>query len=97
MSQNYLIGNRRSRAWRCRAEQARPLGSQRTLTFGQWDALEERLDEFSRRAARTAAGEGDPVAVRDRPALGGDGRRAVRRPAAGRLPAAGRQEDTAGC
>jgi len=28
-------------------EQARPLGSKRTLTFGQPDALEERLDEFS--------------------------------------------------
>jgi len=46
VSQNYLLGNAFAGVALPR-EQARPLGSKRTLTFGQWDALEERLDEFS--------------------------------------------------
>jgi integrase len=46
VSQNYLIGNTFAGVALPR-EQARPLGSKRTLTFGQWDALQERLDEFS--------------------------------------------------
>ncbi len=46
VSQNYLIGNAFAGVALPR-EQARPLGSKRTLTFGQWDALQERLDEFS--------------------------------------------------
>ncbi len=45
VSQNYLLGNAFAGVALPR-EQARPLGSKRTLTFGQWDALEERLDEF---------------------------------------------------
>ncbi len=46
VSQNYLLGNAFAGVALPR-EQARPLGSKRTLTLGQWDALEERLDEFS--------------------------------------------------
>jgi len=46
VSQNYLLGNAFAGVALPR-EQARPLGSKRTLTFGQWDALEERLDELS--------------------------------------------------
>ena len=46
VSQNYLLGNAFAGVALPR-EQARPLGSKRTLTFDQWDALEERLDEFS--------------------------------------------------
>jgi integrase len=53
VSQNYLLGNAFAGVALPR-EQARPLGSRRTLTFGQWDALEERLDEFA----------GDPVGRR---------------------------------
>jgi integrase len=46
VSQNYLIGNAFAGVALPR-EQARPLGSKRTLTFAQWDALEDRLDELS--------------------------------------------------
>ena len=46
VSQNYLLGNAFAGVALPR-EQARPLGSRRTLTFDQWDALEERLDEFA--------------------------------------------------
>src|SRR5437763_1601252 len=46
VSQNYLLGNAFAGVALPR-EQARPLGSRRTLSFDQWDALEERLDEFS--------------------------------------------------
>ena len=46
VSQNYLIGNAFAGVALPR-EQARPLGSKRTLTFGQWDALEERLEKCS--------------------------------------------------
>ena len=87
VSQNYLLGNAFAGVALPR-EQARPLGSKRTLTFEQWDALEERLDEIS----------DDPLGRRRARAIrwlyatglapGGDGRRALRRSAAGRLPAA---------
>lgn len=46
VSQNYLLGNAFAGVALPR-EQARTLGSKRTLTFGQWDVLEERLDAFS--------------------------------------------------
>ena len=46
VSQNYLIGNAFAGVALPR-EKATQLGSKRTLTFGQWDALEERLEEFS--------------------------------------------------
>jgi hypothetical protein len=46
VSQNYLLGNAFAGVALPR-EQARPLGSKRTLTFDQWDALEERLNEFA--------------------------------------------------
>jgi hypothetical protein len=52
VSQNYLLGN--AFAGVAPREQTRPLGSKRALTFDQWDALEERLDEFS----------GDPLGSR---------------------------------
>ena len=59
VSQNYLIGNAFAGVALPR-EQARPLGSKRTLTFGQWDALEERLDEIS----GTALGRRQARAIR---------------------------------
>ena len=46
VSQNYLIGNAFAGVSLPR-ETGRALGSRRALTFGQWDALEERLEEIS--------------------------------------------------
>ena len=46
VSQNYLTGNAFAGVSLPR-ESGRALGSRRALTFGQWDALEERLDEIS--------------------------------------------------
>ena len=46
VSQNYLIGNAFAGVSLPR-EQGRAIGSRRALTFGQWDALEERLDEMA--------------------------------------------------
>ena len=46
VSQNYVIGNPFAGVSLPR-EAGRSLGSRRALTFGQWDALEERLDEIS--------------------------------------------------
>ena len=46
VSKNYLIGNAFAGVSLPR-EQGRALGSRRALTFGQWDALEERLDEMA--------------------------------------------------
>ena len=46
VSQNYLSGNAFAGVSLPR-ESGRALGSRRALTFGQWDALEERLDEIS--------------------------------------------------
>ncbi len=56
VSQNYLIGNPFA-AVALPRETGRVLGSRRTLTFHQWDAIEERLaamavDEIGRRRAR---------------------------------------------
>ena len=56
VSQNYLIGNAFAGISLPR-EAGRALGSRRALTFGQWDALEERLnaiavDAIGRRRAR---------------------------------------------
>ncbi len=59
VSQNYLLGNAFAGVALPR-EQARPLGSKRTLTFGQWDALEERLDKIS----QTALGRRQSRAIR---------------------------------
>ena len=58
VSQNYLIGNAFAGVALPR-EQGRVLGSKRTLSFGQWDALEERLDEIS----------GDPLGRRQARAI----------------------------
>ena len=44
--QNYLIGNAFAGVSLAR-ESGHSLGSRRALTLGQWDALEERLDEIS--------------------------------------------------
>ena len=46
VSQNYMIGNAFAGVSLPR-EQGRALGSRRALTFGQWDALEERLDAMA--------------------------------------------------
>jgi len=46
LSQNYVIGNPFA-AISLPREAGRSLGSRRALTFGQWDALEERLDEIA--------------------------------------------------
>jgi integrase len=46
ISQNYLIGTPFA-AVSLPREAGRSLGSRRALTFGQWDALEERLDEIA--------------------------------------------------
>ena len=46
VSQNYLIGNAFAGVSLPR-EQGRALGSRRALTFGQWDALEARLDAMA--------------------------------------------------
>jgi integrase len=46
ISQNYVIGNPFA-AVSLPREAGRSLGSRRALTFGQWDALEERLDEIA--------------------------------------------------
>lgn len=56
VSQNYLIGNAFAGVALPR-ETGRVLGSRRTLTFNQWDAIEERLeavaiDDVGRRRAR---------------------------------------------
>jgi len=56
VSQNYLIGNAFAGVSLPR-ETGRALGSRRTLTFDQWDAIEERLaaiavDDIGRRRAR---------------------------------------------
>ena len=56
VSQNYLIGNAFAGVSLPR-ETGRVLGSRRTLTFDQWDAIEERLeaiaiDDLGRRRAR---------------------------------------------
>lgn len=46
VSQNYVIGNPFA-AVSLPREAGRPVGSRRALTFDQWDALEERLDEIA--------------------------------------------------
>ena len=46
VSQNYLTGNAFA-GMSLPRESGRALGSRRALTFGQWDALEERLDQIS--------------------------------------------------
>jgi site-specific recombinase XerD len=56
VSQNFLIGNPFA-AVALPRESGRTLGSRRTLTFNQWDAIEERLDaiavdDIGRRRAR---------------------------------------------
>lgn len=56
VSQNYVIGNPFA-AVALPRESGRVLGSRRTLTFNQWDAIEERLDaialdDLGRRRAR---------------------------------------------
>ena len=81
ISQGYVVGNPFV-AVALPAHPQRPLGSNRTLTFAQWDHIDERLAHHADTQVGRRLRRGMRLALRDRTALGGDYERAMRGPGA---------------